>query len=124
MLSALEEGGVLLIDELDVNLHPLMTREIVRLFNSRETNPNGAQLIFTTQDTNLLDNELFRRDQIWFVEKNRYGASQLYSLAEFKGVRNDLSFERGYIEGRFGAIPYLNPNKLRALLVEGDGEEA
>lgn len=124
LLDAFDEGSLLVVDELDARLHPRMTREIVRLFNDRETNPKGAQLIFTTQDTNLLDNELFRRDQIWFVEKNRYGASQLYSLAEFKGVRNDLSFERGYIEGRFGAIPYLNPNKLRALLVEGDGEEA
>jgi AAA15 family ATPase/GTPase len=97
-----------------------MTREIVRLFNDRKTNPRGAQLIFTTQDTNLLDNELLRRDQIWFVEKDRYGASRLYSLAEFKGVRNDLSYERGYIEGRFGAIPYLNPNKLRALFEDAD----
>lgn len=123
LLRALRAGQILIIDELDANLHPLITREIVRLFNDSETNPRGAQLIFATQDTNLLDNELFRRDQIWFVEKNRQGASQLYSLAEFKGVRNDLSFERGYIEGRFGAIPYLNPNKLRALLVEGDGEE-
>lgn len=124
LLAMLREGGVMVIDELDVNLHPLITRELVALFNSRDANPHGAQLIFTTQDTNLLDNELFRRDQIWFVEKNRYGASQLYSLAEFKGVRNDLSFERGYIEGRFGAIPYLNPNKLRALLAEDDGQEA
>lgn len=124
LLGALEEGGVVVIDEFDARLHPLMTHELVRLFNDRETNRHGAQLIFNTQDTNLLDNELFRRDQIWFVEKDRYGASRLYSLAEFKGVRNDLSFERGYIEGRFGAIPYLNPNKLRALLVEGDGEGA
>ncbi len=120
ILETLEQGKVLVVDELDARLHPLMTREIVRLFNDRKTNPRGAQLIFTTQDTNLLDNELLRRDQIWFVEKDRYGASRLYSLAEFKGVRNDLSYERGYIEGRFGAIPYLNPNKLRALFEDAD----
>jgi hypothetical protein len=124
VLEALEEGGVLIIDELDARLHPLMTREIVRLFNNRQTNSHGAQLIFSTQDTNLLDNELFRRDQIWFVEKNNQGASQLYSLAEIQGVRNDLSYERGYIQGRFGAVPYLNPNKLQALLAESDGERA
>jgi len=65
-----------------------------------------AQLVFTTQDTNLLDNRFLRRDQIWFTEKDRQGATHLYSLAEFK-VRNDASFERDYIRGRYGAIPYL-----------------
>ncbi len=124
LLSALRFGRVMIVDELDARLHPLMTREIVRLFNNRQTNSHGAQIIFSTQDTNLLDNELFRRDQIWFVEKNSQGASQLYSLAEIQGVRNDLSYERGYIQGRFGAVPYLNPNRLQALLVEGDGEGA
>lgn len=124
LLDTLRRGGALVIDELDARLHPLMTREIVRLFNDRQTNPRGAQLVFTTQDTNLLDNELFRRDQIWFVEKDRYGASQLYSLAEFKGVRNDLSFEPNYIQGRFGAVPYLNLNKLQALVAADDGVDA
>lgn len=123
ILEALEEGTPLVIDELDARLHPMMTRELVSLFNSQETNPHGAQLIFATQDTNLLDSALFRRDQIWFVEKNRQGASNLYSLAEFKGVRNDLSLERNYIQGRFGAVPYINLNKFLALVAEGDGEE-
>ena len=123
LLNTLRSGGVLIVDELDARLHPLMTRALVARFNDRQANPKGAQLIFTTQDTNLLDNALFRRDQIWFVEKNRQGASQLYSLAEFK-VRNDLSFERGYIQGRFGAVPYLNPNKLNALLEQVHGETA
>lgn len=122
LLETLETGGLLVIDELDARLHPLLSRELVKLFNNRETNAKGAQLIFTTQDTNLLDNTLFRRDQIWFVEKDRRGASNLYSLAEFKGVRNDLSFERGYIQGRFGAIPYLNLNKLLALAGESNGQ--
>lgn len=106
LMKALDEGRLLVIDELDARLHPLMTREIIALFNSRQTNPQHAQLIFTTQDTNLLDNRLLRRDQIWFTEKNRQGATQLYSLAEFK-VRNDEAFERNYIQGRYGAVPFL-----------------
>ena len=107
LLDTLQEGDVLVVDELDARLHPLMTREIISLFNNKTTNPNGAQLIFNTQDTNLLDNRLFRRDQIWFVEKDQQGASHLYSLAEFK-VRNDKDYERGYIQGRYGAVPYLS----------------
>lgn len=110
---ALKAGEVLVIDELDARLHPVMTREIVSLFNSRETNPNHAQLIFTTQDTNLLDNSLFRRDQIWFTEKDRFGASHLYSLAEFN-VRNDEAFERNYVKGKYGAVPFLG--NLRRVL--------
>ncbi len=107
LLDTLQKGKVLVVDELDARLHPLMTREIISLFNHKATNPNGAQLIFNTQDTNLLDNNMFRRDQIWFVEKDRQGASHLYSLAEFK-VRNDKDYERGYIQGRYGAVPYLS----------------
>lgn len=107
LLDTLQKGRVLVVDELDARLHPLMTREIISLFNNKATNPNGAQLIFNTQDTNLLDNRLFRRDQIWFVEKDQQGASHLYSLAEFK-VRNDKDYERGYIQGRYGAVPYLS----------------
>lgn len=121
LLNTLQEGNVLVVDELDARLHPLMTRELVRLFNNRETNPKSAQLIFNTQDTNLLDNTLFRRDQIWFIEKDRQGASHLYSLAEFR-VRNDKSFERGYIQGRYGAIPYIGD--LQTLVSESHVEEA
>ncbi len=106
LIDTLKLGHVLVIDELDARLHPLLTREIVSLFNDRQTNPKHAQLVFTTQDTNLLDNRFLRRDQIWFTEKDRQGATHLYSLAEFK-VRNDASFERDYIRGRYGAIPYL-----------------
>ncbi|RLT37735.1 MAG: ATP-binding protein [Chloroflexi bacterium] len=116
IVRALQEGRVLIVDELDARLHPLMTCGLVKLFNSRETNPRHAQLIFTTHDTNLLDKDLFRRDQIWFTEKDRQGATDLYSLAEFKiktasqsksAVRNDASFEKDYIAGRYGAIPFL-----------------
>jgi hypothetical protein len=106
LVAALKEGSSLVIDEFDARLHPLISQAIVKLFNSNETNPNNAQLIFMTHDTNLLSNKLFRRDQIWFTEKNNYGATDLYSLAEYN-IRNDASFESDYIKGRYGAIPYL-----------------
>jgi AAA15 family ATPase/GTPase len=118
-VDTLKNGKVLIVDELDARLHPLISLAIVELFNSNETNPNNAQLIFMTHDTNLLSNKLFRRDQIWFTEKNRYGATDLYSLVEYKvrndnsKVRNDKSFESDYIKGRYGAIPYIgNLNHL------------
>jgi hypothetical protein len=116
LVRALKEGQLLVVDELDARLHPLLTREIISLFNSRQTNSKHAQLIFTTQDTNLLDNRLLRRDQIWFTEKDREGATQLYSLAEFK-VRNDEAFERNYIQGRYGAVPFLGD--LRQIMEAG-----
>lgn len=106
LLDVLKQGKIIIIDELDARLHPLITSAIIRLFNYKETNPNNAQLIFTTHDTNLLSNTIFRRDQIWFAEKNKQGATSLYSLAEFK-VRNDASFEKDYIQGRYGAIPFI-----------------
>jgi uncharacterized protein len=106
LITALKEGEILIIDEFDARLHPLISFAIVKLFNSKETNPNNAQLIFMTHDTNLLNNKFFRRDQIWFTEKNRYSATDLYSLAEYK-IRNDASFESDYIKGRYGAIPYI-----------------
>lgn len=115
LIRALKTGRILVIDEFDARLHSLMSREIIKLFNSKQTNPNHAQLIVTTQDTNLLDNRFFRRDQIWFTEKDRFGATRLYSLAEFK-VRNDASFERDYARGRYGAIPF--PGNLPQLLEE------
>ncbi|MEI2579342.1 ATP-binding protein [Scytonema sp. PRP1] len=112
LVNTLKDGKVLIIDEFDARIHPLISRAIVELFNSNETNPSNAQLIFMTHDTNLLSNKLFRRDQIWFVEKNRYGATDLYSLGEYK-IRNDASFESDYIKGRYGAIPYIgNLNHL------------
>ena len=106
LINALKKGEVLIIDEFDASLHPLISLAIVEMFNSQETNSNNAQLIFITHDTNLLSNNIFRRDQIWFTEKNRYGATDLYSLAEYK-IRNDATFESNYIKGRYGAIPYL-----------------
>lgn len=118
LMDTLKRGKILLIDEFDARLHPLITHEIIRLFNSNKTNPHNAQLIFATHDTNLLSNKLFRRDQIWFAEKDKFGATHLYSLAEYK-VRNDASFEKDYIKGKYGAIPFIGD--LGQLLGEHDG---
>ena len=113
IFDTLLTGGVLVIDELDAKLHPLMTAAITNLFNSPEYNTNNAQLIFATHDTNLLTYGRFRRDQIYFLEKDRYEASDLYSLIEYKEegtsakIRKDRSFEKDYINGRYGAIPFI-----------------
>lgn len=106
IIHTLMEGNVLLIDEFNTRLHPLLTRKIIEIFNSKTGNPNNAQLIFTTHDTNLLDREIFRRDQIYFTEKDAYGESHLYSLIEYK-PRNDEAYEKNYINGKYGAIPFL-----------------
>ncbi|MEM7594102.1 MAG: ATP-binding protein [Cyanobacteria bacterium P01_A01_bin.83] len=115
ILYTLKKGRVLLIDELDARLHPLITKTIVKLFNSQETNPNNAQLIFMIHDTNLLNNKLFRKDQIWFAEKDRYEATDLYSLVEYE-LPNDASFEYDYIKGRYGAIPFIGD--IKSLIAE------
>ncbi|MEK7254138.1 MAG: ATP-binding protein [Bacteroidota bacterium] len=111
VFDTLMNGKVLVVDELDAKLHPLLTKALVSLFNSVETNPNNAQLVFATHDTNLLTYGNFRRDQIYFVEKDRQGATNLYSLLEYKEegktVRADRSFEKDYVQGRYGAIPFL-----------------
>ena len=101
------EGGLLIIDELDEALHPMVCRFILFSFNSKEINPKNSQLLFTTHDVSLLDKEFLRRDQIWFVDKNRFGASELFSLNDL-GERNDISnYAKRYLEGRYGAIPYI-----------------
>jgi len=119
VLKALQEGGVLCIDELDASLHPLLAGQIVRLFNDASSNGEGAQLIFNTHDATLLSRANLRRDQIWFTEKGRDGASHLYPLTDFK-PRQKENLETGYLQGRYGAIPFLNP---RAFLTErSDGK--
>ena len=108
VLEILRKGLTLVIDELDTSLHTLLVRELVRLFHRPEINTCGAQLIFTTHDTSLLDApDLFRRDQIWFVEKDQDQASELISLSEFSPRKNE-ALERGYLMGRYGGIPFLN----------------
>jgi len=115
ILETLEKGEILIVDELANKLHPNLTCKLVELFNSKEMNPKNAQLIFNTHDTNLLSSGIFRRDQIWFTEKDRYGASSLYSLGSFKSdtVRKEDNYEKKYIKGKYGAVPYLGDfNKL------------
>lgn len=112
IFDVLQDGGVLVIDELDSSLHPLLTLAITKLFNSEKANSKNAQLIITTHDTNLFSYGKYRRDQIYFVEKDKYGASDLYSLVEYREedgtkVRKDRSFENDYIQGRYGAIPFI-----------------
>jgi len=112
LFDTLLNGKVLIVDELDAKLHPLITMQIVKLFNSPETNPNNAQLLFATHDTNLLSTEIFRRDQVWFTEKDDVEQTDLYSLDDFvftdgTKVRKDAKLEKNYIAGRYGAIPYI-----------------
>ena len=110
IIGALREGGLLCIDELEASLHPMLAAQLIRLFNAPEQNPRGAQLIFTTHDTNLLGNVLgespLRRDQIWFTEKDATGATHLYPLTDFH-PRREENLERGYLQGRYGAVPFL-----------------
>jgi uncharacterized protein len=103
LFELLNNEKVILIDELDRRLHPLLSRMFVE---TALAGKKKSQMIFTTHDTNLLDLDLLRRDEIWFVEKDKSGASHLYSLAEFK-LRPDLPIQKGYLQGRFGAIPFI-----------------
>lgn len=109
ILDVIEKGYTLCIDELDSQLHPNLVCKIVSLFNSQKLNKKNAQLIFNTHDTNLLNSGLFRRDQFWFTDKNKFGESKLYSLADFKSnkVKKTEPFEENYIKGKYGAVPYL-----------------
>ncbi len=115
-LKVLETGDVLVVDELNDNLHSHMVGFLVQLFHNKRVNNKGAQLIFTTHDTSLLNQEVFRRDQIWLCEKDETKSSTFYSLTDFsprKGVEN---IERGYLAGRYGALPYIQD--LAEALVE------
>ena len=114
IFATLYRGGVLMIDELDAKMHPLLTQELVALFNDSARNPRGAQLIFTTHDTNLLSAQLLRQDQIWFTEKDAQERTDLYNMAQMvlpDGTRpsHTTNMERNYIAGRYGAIPYFSP---------------
>lgn len=106
LLMALKTGKAVILDEFDAQFHPLLSKKIIELFHA-PTNQKSAQLLFVTHDTHLLDARFMRRDQIYFVEKNQKGESSFYSLADFKGIRNDASFEKDYIKGKYGAIPFL-----------------
>lgn len=115
-MDSLKNGMVLFIDELDAKLHPLLTRYIINLFHNSETNKGNGQLIYSTHDTVNLNKETFRRDEIWFAEKDKDGISEIYALSDYiieddknagKKVRNDATYNKDYLTGRYGAIPVL-----------------
>ncbi len=115
-MDALKNGMVLFVDELDAKLHPLLTRYIINLFHNSLTNIGNGQLIYSTHDTVNLNKETFRRDEIWFAEKDKDGISEIYALSDYileddknagKKVRNDATYNKDYLTGRYGAIPVL-----------------
>lgn len=110
-LDTLENGYTLIIDELHDNLHPLMVKFLVELFHNNETNPKNAQLIFTTHDTSILNQDVFRRDQVWFCDKDKEQSSNLYPLTDFSPRKGLDNLEKGYLSGRYGALPYLKSIK-------------
>lgn len=115
--DCLKEGKTLFVDELDAKLHPLLLRYIINMFHNPEINQNNGQLIYTTHDIYTLTKETFRRDQVWFAEKDDTGVSNLYSLAEYKfdddrKVRNDATYNKDYLAGRYGAVPLLKEFNL------------
>ena len=109
LVDALDKGAMVVVDELDCSMHPLLTRKLIELFQSPTANTKGAQLVFTTHDSTLMIPALFRRDQVWFVEKNTAGASELRSLYDFKKPRSSEAFQKNYLAGRYGAVPNLGP---------------
>lgn len=105
-VEALEQGYTIVVDELNTHLHPLMTKFLVNLFHNEDLNKSNAQLIFTTHDTSILNQDVFRRDQIWFCEKQNK-ATKLYPLSDFKVRKDKTNLENDYLLGRFGALPYF-----------------
>ena len=112
VLDAIDNGSVLVVDELDCSMHPHLTRKLVEMFHSKELNPKGAQLIFATHDTNLMSPALFRRDQIWITEKASNGGTELFSLSDIESKnrpRKEEPFEKHYLAGRYGGVPSFGP---------------
>lgn len=105
-LNVLTNGEILLVDEIDTSLHSILVRFLISRFHSTTTNPQKAQIVFTTHNTSILTQEIFRRDQIWFVEKGEDNASHLYPLSDFS-PRKDEALERWYLKGKYGALPII-----------------
>lgn len=113
-IDSLAHGYVLFIDELHDNLHPRLVQFLVQLFHSNETNPRNAQLVFTTHETSILNQEVFRRDQIWFCEKDKQQATVVYPLTDFSPRKGRENLELAYLSGRYGALPYVRPLRQQA----------
>ena len=110
--DSLLNGVTLVIDEMDAKIHPLIIKYIIQRYTDKTINQSNAQLIFTSHDLSNMNSEVFRRDEIWFVAKGNYQDTQLYSLVEFKNskgesVRKDAKYDKQYLEGKYGADPYL-----------------
>ena len=116
ILQALQNGSPFFIDEMDSGLHSYITQLIVDIFRNERINRNNAQLIFTTHDVNLLDQNTIRKDQVWFTEKNEQGVSEIFSLSDFEDVREDTLFAKWYLNNKFGGVPSLKP--LEKLFVD------
>jgi uncharacterized protein len=125
-LQAMEAGAVFVVDEVDGSLHPLLAARIISLFQDPQTNPHGAQLLFTTNDATLLGclhgEEVLKRDQIWFVEKDESGATALFPLSDFRPQRIG-NRERRYLGGSYGAVPFLPEEPFIAALASREGSE-
>jgi AAA15 family ATPase/GTPase len=117
ILLVLDSGKLTIVDELGTNIHPNIVRSIIRMFQNSKTNPKNAQLIFTSHDNTLQRNNLLRRDQIWFTQKRPDHSTELYPLTDFH-VRNDLAIDKAYLDGRFGAVPFLPSEE--EIILQGD----
>ena len=113
-LDTLANGHVIVFDELHDNLHPALVRFLVDRFHDPEVSTEGAQLIFTTHDTSILSQEVFRRDQIWFCERNSRQETQVFPLTDFRPRRGVENLERSYLAGRYGALPYIRSGRARS----------
>jgi AAA15 family ATPase/GTPase len=113
MIESLHDGQLLIIDEFDISLHPILTKALVKLYNDPKTNPNNAQLIISTQDVTLLDSDTFSYDQLWIAEKTFEGWSNYYCLADIKGLRKNIPLHKWYIDGRLGGVPIINYTELQ-----------
>ena len=124
IINVLEKGGVLVIDEADALLHPLVTKYLIELFNDIEN--THSQLIITSHNSNILDQELLRRDQIWFVEKDELEISHLTALSEYKFngsvVRSDERYAKNYLRGKYGAIPYIRNDMIHEIFKANSGD--
>lgn len=118
ILKALKEGKALFFDELDSSLHPYISRFLLKLFLNPVSNPKNAQLIFTAHEPNLMDKNMLRADQIWLTEKNAQGETELFSVQDFDNVREDIPFDKWYMEGKFGAVPHISEIEY----IFGDGK--
>jgi len=115
----LKQGGLYVVDEIESSMHSVLTTAIVKLFNSKRTNPNGAQLLFTTHESHILSGSFVRRDQVYLCEKCDVGSSYILPLSDYDIKKGD-DLRKGYLEGRFGAVPYSSG--LAKLLIKDDTE--